>query len=306
MMGVAQALQIAMRQERPHKAALERLAVDTVFELPEFQAAKEAYEKGLFKIDAKLTTPDLGGMQVGQGFEPPDPDAPDAEEAGFDPTVDYDALDNERQKRRLTNAMIHGAAVNADYAFQLVQPELDRLDRRLAPAYAKVMAGTQLGYWMFPDELVRAAGSEAAVGSEKLDQDGKVPVIRARGIVFPVLVHELVKGLTELVSYAGLPKGKAMKRATMKGDTLDAETWDLLIGPEVWRNLADAVGTEDRKLLMDVYDALVRLPPDRFHELTRGLTAGGDEARAAAQRLLRAVKERRRVESQVDPLLAAP
>lgn len=296
MVPVAQGLQTALRAEPRHKAALEKLAVELVFELPEFQSAKAAYEAGHFKIDAKLTgqeQPDLGPGRVSREQNP---DAPDLEDPDFNPEVDYDAIDAEKQKRQMVNALIHGAAVNADYSFQMVKGELDRIDPALAPAYAKVMAGTQLGYWMVPDEMLKGLAAQggtmggASVGSAKLDQDGKVPVVKARGMIFPVLVHELVKGLTELVSYAGLPKSGAMKKAVLKGDTLDAETWDLLLGPEIWRNLTDAVGTQDRKLLMHAYDALVKMPPDKFHAATRGLTAGGDEAKKVAQDLLKLVK----------------
>jgi hypothetical protein len=156
---------------------------------------------------------------------------------------------------------------------------------------------------MVPDEVLHGLAQQggsmggASVGKSKLDQEETVPVVRAEGMIFPILVHELVKGLTELVSHGGLPKVGAMKKAVLKGDTLDAETWDLLLGPEIWKNLADAIGPQDRKLLMNVYDVLVQLPPDKFHEVTRGLTAGGDAAKAQAQRLLAAVKNRRKFES---------
>ncbi len=203
----------------------------------------------------------------------------------------------------MVNALIHGAAVNNDYTFQMAETDLDQMDPALAPAYAKIMAGTQLGYWMVPDETIKALAAQggtmggSSVGMAKLDQEGGKPVVKARGIVFPVLIHELVKGLTELVSYGGLPKAGGMKKAVLKGDTLDAETWDLLLGPEVWRNLSDAVEVKDRRLLMNVYDVLVKLPPDKFHTVTKELSAGGDRAKAVTARLMRAVKEKRKFES---------
>lgn len=303
MQSVATALRQAIQAEAPHKAELERLAVETVLSLPEFESAAQAYKAGAFKIDAKLTggqNPDLGAGRATPDEEDPDAPQPEAED---DAEIDYAEIDDEKRKRKLVNALIHGAAVNNDYSFQLAKSDLDRMSPTLAPAYSKIMAGTQLGYWMVPDETIKQLAAQggtmggSSVGMAKLDQEDSKPVVRARGIVFPVLIHELVKGLTELVSYGGLPKAGAMKKAVLKGDTLDAETWDLLLGPEVWRNLSDSVEVKDRRLLMNVYDVLVKLPPDKFHMVTKELSAGGDRAKAVTARLMRAVKDKRKFES---------
>ena len=50
-----------------------------------------------------------------------------------------------------------------------------------------------------------AQSGQSIAGKEEIDPETDPPTIKARGITFPVLVHELVKGTMELLATQGLP-----------------------------------------------------------------------------------------------------
>ena len=59
-----------------------------------------------------------------------------------------------------------------------------------------------------PDMDMRMAsgeGEELGGGREELDLETDPPTIKAEGALFPILVHELYKGVMDYVSSHGLP-----------------------------------------------------------------------------------------------------
>jgi hypothetical protein len=90
-------------------------------------------------------------------------------------------------------------------------------------------------------------------------EEGNVPVVRARGLIFPMLVQELAKGLLELVSYEGLPSDPKMAKEVIdKSDFVDQESWAMIMGRGLWTRFVNSLGGDETEITMHLYNRLVR------------------------------------------------
>ena len=175
---------------------------------------------------------DMEGMQ--QGGDEPEEEEMSAEEEAFDEFEDFDI---EKQKRRFLNQLIQGASKKGHYLFHMVEEELNHIDPNLINLYGIMMSINDLVYWIMPDQtaMMMAESGESMAGKEEIDPDTDPPTVIAKGITFPVLVHELIKGVMEVFATQGLPDDEKQARKVMDSeDTLVGEVWDLRLGPIIW------------------------------------------------------------------------
>lgn len=101
----------------------------------------------------------------------------------------------------------------------------------------------------------------------------------ARAWVFPLLVHELVKGLVELICLHGMCDWdeNSYRIVTKEADRVENETWCIQAGPELWRRLLAAAPRDIS--LAEVIMQLARLPPDPLHDLILAIVTEKQEAR---------------------------
>ena len=122
----------------------------------------------------------------------------------------FEKFNDEVAKRRLLNAMIQGSAKKGHYMFELVYDKLEELERGIVRKYGILMSVNDSLYWLFPDEMILTTGDGGGfAGKEEIDTETGPPTVRARGVFFPVLVHELIKGVTEILTTQGQPGAAA-------------------------------------------------------------------------------------------------
>jgi hypothetical protein len=279
-----QALQQVSQIERGHEQELEQAAVNLVLGLPEFSAARQAYEAGDIRIRAELT-PNINLQRARLDAE----DTTGREELQIAQIAQE--LDLEVQKRKMVNMMIQGNAMNKMQAYHLAQDQINAVDPRLMNLYGVLTSVGEFGYWIFPEQMMKQnmsarAGAGGAAHVNR-GEDG-VPEIVAQGITFPMLVHELVKGLMEYVSYDEDMDADTRAHVSGQADTLDAEMMDIKLGPAAWRTITDQI--DDQELIPYVYDHLVHLPPGQFNQTMQTLMQGGPQSRALIQQLIQQIK----------------
>jgi len=233
-----QSVQQILSIESEHKEELEELAVKIVKE-------EMAIPDDALQFDAKIVGMgeiDMEGMQGG-GDEPEEEEM-DAEEEAFEEFEDFDI---EKQKRRFLNQLIQGASKKGHYLFHMVEQELNHINPNLINLYGIMMSINDLVYWIMPDQttMMMAESGESIAGKEEIDPDTDPPTVIARGITFPVLVHELIKGVMEVFATQGLPDDEKQARKVMDSeDTLVGEVWDLRLGPIIWEKFRNAYPME--------------------------------------------------------------
>jgi hypothetical protein len=121
-----------------------------------------------------------------------------------------------------------------------------------------------------------ASGIGGAVqldSSEESDEDGDgAPdtIINAYGLIFPILCHEVIKGLEEAKGRYGFPEDAEVRQIVQqKTDTLPMEAWTLRLGPQIVEKirfaLPDEVFEEENYGLINWFQMeLYKLPAEDF------------------------------------------
>jgi hypothetical protein len=341
------AFMMAMQIERNHSKELSELAVSLVLSFPELKDAEEAVKSGAIRIDAQLVPaqnmPKVGEInhceddpeksdsnkksnQSAMGYEEKSftPEEADALGLGIDKIKDE--YDTEANKRRFINMMIHGAAVNKNYAFNLVSKELNKIDPRLILYYGQMLSMAELSYWVTSEDTMavytqsgqQSSGTTEVVynpaelkkslddmdSSEKgensdAEQDEKNPeeplgaqvVIHARATIFPVLVQELVKGFYEYLSMNEDDPSEITDYAHAKADTLANEQWSVMQGPAIWRHfnhlIVQANGFE---YLPRIFRHIVTLPASEFNRVMKAVLSETPEGKHYITNLVNEIK----------------
>jgi len=258
-----------MAIESSHKKELEDLAVKMITE--EFNIPEDMVE-----ITAELV--DVVNMEGTKKEK-----TPTSVEIEFQ---DHDQIKNANEnvyKRRFLNAMIQGAAQKSSHMYHMVNKDLTAIDPRLMTKYGKLMAAADYCYFVEPDmhdvmKVDEMGGKTFAGGIVKVtlptEQNPKCS-IHAQGIVFPILVHELVKGIMEILSAHGLPEDDNIAKYVIgKADFLAAEPWDMRMGPALYERFTKLINPEDFHLKHNIYTELVALPVNEFNRSMREIMAG--------------------------------
>lgn len=264
-----------MALESKHKKELEELAVKMI---------REEYNMGedVVEIHAELT-PRIN--MVGTKKNP----KPMHVEMEFGNHEEMVNANEEVYKRRFLNAMTQGAAKKCSHMFHMVDDELTDMDPRLSNKYAKMMAAADYMYYVIPKMENGVNGGVVRV--QFPTQKNPKAVIHVQAMAFPVLIHELVKGVMELLSAHGLPKDKKTGEYVInKADFLAAEPWDMRLGPALWGKFTDAIDSDDFDLKHHVYSEMAALPVKEFNSKMREVMAGTKEGKMIIKNIVNEVR----------------
>ena len=284
MMEITQLLQRITQREAAHKEQLEQLAKRLV--------------ASLWKADPNMFEADLGSS--GQTVEEYEAET-EAEEEDDSPLTP----DEQKQvhKRVTLNTLSHGAAIHQMTTLHhMVKDALDKLDPALMPAYDKLARGAVYSSWfMSIEQIVNMAGQKGgdvhvdwgeqeAPPEEEMPaeepQEEKGPKVKATGLIFPILVHELAKGCMEVLTAHGLPQDEqTLKKVYKHADRWDQEIFHFFVGPALWRKFIKVV---DRTKLPETIAALSKLDPDDLHSVVKSIVENPAEAQ---ERLAELVKD---------------
>jgi len=182
------------------------------------------------KIDAKIVP--MGDLNI-----PEEPDEVPADEA---------PPEAELEKRSIIKKIQQGASIRGAFAFLLFRDYLDALDETLVEKYNEIL---KLSFGIYDNDeaiamlLAMIAQKQNMPGGESemvYNKDNKQFVIKARAICFPMLVHEIVKGLFEIIGTEGFGADKKQNQAIVNMvDKLSGEPDDLRNGKFLYDAIAN-------------------------------------------------------------------
>ena len=287
---------MVMRIEGQHRQALEELAKKVSLEETEVP-------EGWYQIEALLNREPIDVSNF--RYEPEEKEDEDEEEKeepempSFDveDLTDAEQLELEKHKRNLINAIVQGAAKKGHYLFQKpeVKAELDRIDSRLYPAYLGIMAINDFLYFSMEQMIEQMSQTgQGVAGKVELDdaddngggegEEKPDTKIIAEGIIFPILTHEIIKGIKAANARFGLPSEPSMReKVKSQVDILSNEPMQLRIGPEVTEMIRVALPDEmfdpSNKGLINWFEIeLYQIPAQEFLEII-GNAISNDEAK---------------------------
>jgi hypothetical protein len=188
----------------------------------------------------------------------------------------------EMHKRNIINAIIQGTSKKGHYVFQKpeIRERLDDISPLLYDNYLKIMALNDFLYFTQDQAIENWSQTQTGVGgyvkledSDSSDEDGDGAPdtrIKASGMIFPILCHEIIKGLEEAKGRYGFPEDEEIRQVVLqKTDTLPMESWTLRIGPEIVEKLRfalpDEVYEDENKGIINWFQMeLYKLPAEEF------------------------------------------
>ena len=174
--------------------------------------------------------------------------------------------------------------------------------------YGILMSINDTLYWQLSDETMKMMmggdGGEGSVGGkEEVDRNTTPPTIVARGVNFPVLVHELIKGTMELFAIQGRPSDEEgnedprWSEIEQSEDTLEKEIWDLRLGPSIWDRIRnqfpDEILIDENKFELQNYliQSIFQLPAKEFLVFMKEVLSGSENGKRLMGELLQGVEQ---------------
>ena len=287
-MGMMQQMMVIMHEvgeiEQSKKEQLEQLAINIVSE--EFDIPEDMLKPDL--------VPPMTPLDLDDGGEDDE-----EEEEEFQPksAERMKELDSEVSKRNVINAMMQGASKKGHYIFHQVADELDKIDPRLMGLYGKLMSLADYQYWLIPESAMGSAigGTEKIKWEKPENEEGEEeenqeeePQIEAKAWIFPLLVHELIKGVMELAAIGwgeGHMEPDEQKHVIGRADTIPGEIWGMRLGPGMWEKFLECIEDEDYKIKHWLFQQLSQLPAPKFHSFMQEILSSTQECKKVIDHL---------------------
>jgi len=316
-----------MRLEARYRDQLEQLAVEASLEETEVP-------EGWFEIEPYLNREPIDVSNF--RYEPEEEDdeeeekdkkKPKLEIPSFDveELTDEEILELEKHKRNIINAIIQGAAKKGHYLFQKpeVKARLDAINPSLYRDYLGIMAINDFLYFTMEQMIENMSRTGQGVagkvelddadGGEDDDEEGggEEPKpdtkIKAYGMLFPILCHEIIKGVEEAKGRHGLPKDPGMAQKVMgQTDVLSNEPMQLRIGPEIVEKIRFALPDEmfepeNKGLINWFHIQLYQIEPKEFLAIIGNAISNDDtKVSKAKSRFEEIMKEAMELKSEYD------
>jgi hypothetical protein len=216
--------------EQPHIDLLEEIAKEIVTQ------AYPIIKYSKIKINASIGK---GELPKG-GNDDEEKNQPDIELPQPDINLPQPTLTGEK-KRRIINGITQGASIRGTFAFLMFREYLDDLGEDMVNRYNEVMKSV---FGIFDDEnaiammlalLAQGQKSQGGESEAEFDEETGTLTINATAICFPMLVHEIVKGLYEILSLQGFGTDAEQNKSIVgKADQLAAEPNDMRFGKFIY------------------------------------------------------------------------
>jgi len=224
------------------------------------------------KIDAKIVGMD--NLDIPNPPEGEDPTSPDFGE---------DDPEKLKAKRRIINGITQGASIRGAFGFLLFKEYIDDINPELVDKYNEIL---KLAFGIYDDEnaiammlAALAQGQKMQGGESEMEYDEQEEqfVIKAKAICFPMLVHEIVKGLYEIVGTEGFGSDKEKNQAIVGAvDKLSNEPRDLQYGKFIYdaiSKLYNESNIDDPRVRELFFAEVYKLTDDEFFPFIENVIA---------------------------------
>jgi hypothetical protein len=198
---------------------------------------------------------------------------------------DQELLD-EYRKRKLANMFIQGAGLST-HGIHHIDDEFRSKNEELVGQYDLVDKLNMRSMRTIPDEVImgmseRQMGPMLPNGVFRLEYTNGTWIVNAQATIMPVLIHEIIKGMYELLAMYGLPKDyDVSKRVMAYTDTTKNEFMDMKYGGAVYGMVRDFIRTnfhtytDKRPEILEYYfQELYEKPPNEMISIVDDIIMG--------------------------------
>lgn len=257
----------AMKREESVKEALEGICMKVVcgiFEIPEDA------------VNLKMEI--VKSVDISDIRKLPEP----TEDFSFEDTEEMDKVTGMIYHRRFMNAIVCGASYVYSSVVQKYLSDIFELDPELPAIYKKI---TDINTWLLyagtgiPDTDKNGGRVDVYPGTGSTKA-----VVNAKGVIFPMLLSESIKGILELAVSKGLPENVEIREYIVKkSDFSMAELWDLRLGIPLWERIEHIMrdsGCEMRDIGLNfIMMELACMDTEEFNKFMGNVLAGTNKGK---------------------------
>lgn len=200
-------------------------------------------------------------------------------------------LSEEVYKRRLVNSLIQGASLDYSSNIQAYIKDIYELNYKLPMLYDKIIKINNFLLFIKSDITNEKSKTDAGNVDVRLGNDIQQSTIDAKGIIFPIMLNESIKGFLELFAAHGLPEKKEDALYVIKkADFLLAEPWDMILGKPLWDMLINKIKSiSDNPIeigLPFIFTEIVSLSVDEFHSFMKEIFANTKKGKSLIKNMI--------------------
>lgn len=274
MMGAGAHAMVAQELEQNSRGRLKKLAEKIIRE--QFNVARD-------EVIFDLELVDIGNCQLPDECNK-DKDVP----FDFEQTKDLDLL-----KKRTINALSQGGALKSHYLFHMYRDEIEAISPELPDAYQKALISNDLFYFALPDGMLskslKEGNTENNAGYVRLNFDGKVPKIEAKAINFPILIHEMTKGLITLFSVPGIQN--MTQEQVDEVDYIMAELYEIRFGAILWQEFHNTIDVDDYDIKKLIIMKIFSMDAEDFHAFMGHVINNPEKAQREVKSIVRTIRQ---------------
>lgn len=260
--------------EKSFKEKLENICFNYVVDL--FQVPE-----GLVEFSCNLVeTVDSNKAQVDNNFE-------------FQNIKHRSRLQDAVYKRRIINTIITGGAIRLSYISKNLIGELYEISPELPTLYRNIITINE--YLLFTKNnmgISEKNKKQSGISFLTIGDENTKNKIVAQGEIFPILLHESIKAFLEMFAAYGLPSSKnEVKYVLSKADFINAEPWDMRMGPILWDILIKAFNEPENEKLPLILTTLFSQTTFKFNEFLQEILGETKRSEKIIEKIMEKVEE---------------
>lgn len=191
-------------------------------------------------------------------------------------------------KRRIINAIITGGALRLSWIDKRLIGEIYELNPELPSIYRDIVILNE--YLLFTKNnmgISEKNKKQSGISYLTIGDENTKNKVMVQAEIFPILLYESIRGFLEMFAAYGLPSSKQECAYVMsKADFINAEPWDMRMGPELWDYLMDAFDNPETSDLPMILTILFSQQTGKFNNMLQEIFGKTKAAQTIAQKIL--------------------
>lgn len=191
-------------------------------------------------------------------------------------------------KRRIINAIITGGALRLSWIDKRLIGEIYELNHELPSIYRDIVILNE--YLLFTKNnmgISEKNKKQSGISYLTIGDENTKNKVMVQAEIFPILLYESIRGFLEMFAAYGLPSSKQECAYVMsKADFINAEPWDMRMGPELWDYLMDAFDNPETSDLPMILTILFSQQTGKFNNILQEIFGKTKASKVIAQKML--------------------
>ena len=186
---------------------------------------------------------------------------------------DFDNETSEIVKRRIINCLSMGIAMKiSERCLNEYMQKIFEMNEELPYLYSRFLKLNDLYLLKTDIKIKDKAHQQGGYVEVILGNEDTLPIINAKGKLFPILLTEAIKGFMELFASHGLPDDiNLSKKVISIADALVNEPWDMRLGTILYDKVFKSLRDVDSYMIPYFYTRLVKRSSNEFMNIMKAV-----------------------------------